>query len=93
MSLELNTPVPASPAMVQKYPDITGLGYNAGDAPQFGTLIAWVGARVAHIANRVDNGVPIIGAVPAPTLVLSDNDIQRIAKAVTLELSKGLANG
>ena len=92
MSLELNTPVPASPSMVTKYPDITGLGYNPGDAPQFGTLIGWVGARVAHIANKVDSGVPILGGAPTGTS-LSEADVQRIAKAVALELSKGLSNG
>lgn len=92
MSLELNTPVPASPAMVSKYPDITGLGFNTGDQPQFGTLIGWVGARVAHIANKIDTGVPVIGAAPTG-VSLSDADVQRIAQAVAREISKGLSNG
>lgn len=86
MSLELNTPVPASPVMTQRYPDITGLGFNPGDAPQFGTLIGWMGARVAHIGNRVDQGIGVANS-------LSDADVQRIAVAVAKEISKGLSNG
>lgn len=92
MSLELNTPVPASPAMVQRYADIAGLGFNPGDAPQFGTLVGWMGARVAHIANKVDSGVPILGQAPTGA-ALSDADVQRIAVAVAKEISKGLSNG
>lgn len=92
MSLELNTPVPASPAMVQRYPDIAGLGYDPGQAPPFGTVISWMGARVAHIANKVDSGVPIIGAAPSGG-TLSDADVQRIARAVAVELGKDISNG
>lgn len=92
MSLELNTPVPTSPAMTQKYPDITGLGFNSGDAPQFGTLVGWMGARVAHIANKVDSGVPILGQAPTGS-TLSDADVARIAQAVARELGKDLSNG
>lgn len=92
MTLDLNTPVPASSVMTQRYPDITGLGFNAGDAPQFGTLVGWMGARVAHIANRVDSGVAVIGGAPSGA-VLSDADVQRIAVAVAKEISKGLQNG
>lgn len=92
MTLDLNTPVPASPNMVSRYPDITGLGFNAGEAPQFGTLVGWMGARVAHIANKVDSGVPVIGGT-APAGSLSDADVTRIAQAVAREISKGLSNG
>lgn len=92
MSLELNTPIPASPAMVQRYADIAGLGFNAGDEPPFGTLIGWVGARVAHIANKIDTGVPILGQAPAG-YTLSEGDVQRIAVAVARELGKDISNG
>jgi hypothetical protein len=78
--------------MTQKYPDIRGLGYDPGQSPEFGTLIGWVGARVAHIANKVDSGVPIIGGTGGP-VNLSDADVQRIAVAVAKEISKGLSNG
>lgn len=92
MSLELDTPVPASPNMVARYGDIAGLGFNPGEAPLFGTLVGWMGARVAHIANKVDSGVPILGQAPAGG-TLSDADVTRIAQAVARELGKDISNG
>lgn len=92
MTLELSTLVPNSNNMVVDYADIGAQGFAPGGSNTVQALLSWTGARVAHIANKVDSGVPILGSAPTSTS-LSDADVQRIAVAVAKEISKGLSNG
>lgn len=75
--MDLSTPVPFSPAVVQQFPELASQGFNG--SASLGTVLGWMAARIAHLVNEVEAAKASAGA-----------DASAVADAILAELKAKL---
>lgn len=77
-TVDLNTQVPFSPAVVQFFPELANQGFTG--SASLGTVLGWMAARVAHLVNEVDQLKSQIGGSVSPQAVASETLAELKAK-------------